>query len=307
MTTTTLPCSQASLDVGEPIYATAAEKTDVWLLLEHDGQWAPKVLESPGLAPRTRAWLEEFLADNPTARVQLIRRGPSPNRDDKQRFFFATTGEDNAAMWSFGYTDPAELEKIDLYALLESPRALPESRRFRPLFLVCTHGKRDACCARLGPAIYQALQPEWEDEVWQTSHIGGHRFAATMLCFPHGHCFGRLDAAVARRVASGYAARRLTDLLHYRGRSTYARPVQAAEYFLRQATGSYAIDALHYSRGELLDPDRWRICFFDKASGETHELTIARVVGPDRAPASCGEAPKPVDRLVLESHRQLTS
>ena len=58
MTTTTLPCSQASLDVGEPIYATAAEKTDVWLLLEHDGQWAPKVLESPGLAPRTRAWLD---------------------------------------------------------------------------------------------------------------------------------------------------------------------------------------------------------------------------------------------------------
>lgn len=302
-------CSTASLDTGEPIYATAVDNTDLWLLLEHRGAWAPKCLESPGLAPRTRAWLEAFLAEHPRARPQLIRRDPKADnsRVDRYHFYFVRSSEGSPAIWSFTFTDPAELERLDLGALVADPRAMPESRRHRPLFLVCTHGKRDACCARYGPPVCAGLTGEWTDEVWQSSHIGGHRFAATMLCFPHGHCFGRLDAATAARVARGYAAQRLTDLLNYRGRTTWARPVQAAEYHLRNELGVYGVDALRYSRGEIVGDDRWRVCFVERDTGETHELTIVRRVGPDLAPASCGAAPEPVVRFALEGHRQLTS
>ena len=31
------------------------------------------------------------------------------------------------------------------------------------------------------------------DAVWECSHIGGDRFAATMLLFPHGINYGRAD------------------------------------------------------------------------------------------------------------------
>jgi len=307
MATRPTPCSQASLDAGEPVYASATGKTDIWLLLEHDGVWKPKILESPGLAPRTRAWFEAFMADHPTARPQLIRRDRQTRTDSRLRFFFVVSGEEDPRIWSFALDDAAELERLDLASLVANPRGMPAHQRHRPLFLVCTHGKRDACCARFGPSVYQALKAEWDDEVWQCSHIGGHRFAATMLCFPHGLCFGRLGGSAALRVARGYAARRLTDLLHYRGRTAYAPPVQAAEYFLRQATGVYGVDALHYSRGEIVGPDRWRVCFVERASGETHELTITRAWGDDRAPRSCGGEPELVERLLLESHRQLTS
>lgn len=304
----TSTCSQASLDVGEPIFATATHSTDLWLLLEHDGQWAPKILDSPGIAPRTRAWLEGFLADHPTARSQLIRREPRMAEgagSGRKRFFFVRSGDGAPAIWAFDFEDPAELEAIDLRALAAG-RASPTDRRWRrPLFLVCTHGKRDACCARLGPPIARSLCEEWSEEVWQSSHIGGHRFAATMVCFPGGHAFGRLDPAAARRVAKGYAARRLTDLLNYRGRTAWTRPVQAAEYFLRQELGVYGVDALHYTRGEMLGDDRWQVCFLEKQTGETHELTVARQLGPDLAPASCDRAPEPVARFALESHRHL--
>ncbi len=305
--TETPTCSQASLDVGEPIFATAITGTDLWLLIEHDGQWAPNILDSPGLAPRTRAWIEAFLADHPTARPQFIRCDAGARAPARpKRFFFARSGDVEPGIWAFEFHDPVELEAIDLRALAADRRPYPEARRTRPLFLVCTHGKRDACCARLGPAIARGLHAEWGDSVWQSSPVGGHRFAATMVCLPWGHCFGRLDTAAALRVARGYAARRLTDLLNYRGRTAWTQPVQAAEFFLRQELGVYGIDALRYSRGEMVGEDRWRVCFFEKQTGETHELTVVKERGADLAPTSCGGRPEPVSRFVLESHRHLT-
>ena len=47
-----------------------------------------------------------------------------------------------------------------------------------PIVLVCAHGRRDACCARLGPPLFDALAPHCPpDALWQSSHLGGHRFA----------------------------------------------------------------------------------------------------------------------------------
>ncbi|MFT7580854.1 MAG: hypothetical protein ACI9MR_002528 [Myxococcota bacterium] len=301
-------CAQASLDAGEPAFASAPAKTDLWLLLQHNGKWHSKTLDS--LDEPARGWIERFMLDHPTARPQLIRRGnhdqPSaPGPEAPKTFFFVRSAEDQPTIWEFSFHDHAELQSIDLAMLAKNPQAMPEHRRHEPLYLVCTHGKRDACCARYGPAVYRALGRDQGDQVWQSSHIGGHRFAATMLCFPHGHCFGRLDEAAARRVAQRYAADQLTDLVRYRGRTTYAEPVQAAEYFLRMATGVYGIDALHYSRGEIAGEERWRVCFVDRESDETHELTIQREVSSELANKSCGKGPEPVHRYLLVSHRQL--
>ncbi|MBW1881098.1 MAG: hypothetical protein JRI25_21740 [Deltaproteobacteria bacterium] len=51
-----------------------------------------------------------------------------------------------------------------------------------PLVWACTHGQRDRWCGRHGGRVFSALRdPLWE-AAWQTSHPGGHRFAATWLC-----------------------------------------------------------------------------------------------------------------------------
>ncbi len=80
--------------------------------------------------------------------------------------------------------------------------------------------------------------------------------------------------------------------------------MQAAEYFLRQELGIYGIDALHYSRGEIAGSERWRVCFVERDSGDTHELTILRETSEDLASPGCGKPPEPVRRFVLEAHRQ---
>ena len=64
--------------------------------------------------------------------------------------------------------------------------------------------------------------------MWQSSHIGGDRFAGNVVFLPEGLYFGRVEPAEAWPVLDEYLAGRI-DLAHYRGRSAYSFAEQAAE------------------------------------------------------------------------------
>jgi hypothetical protein len=108
----------------------------------------------------------------------------------------------------------------------------PDGRRY----LVCTNGARDPCCAIRGPAVAQALDRVQPGQVYECSHLGGHRFAANLLVLPDGLCFGRLDARAAIGLANELEAGRL-PLEHLRGRTAYEPEQQAAEILLRRELG----------------------------------------------------------------------
>ena len=74
-----------------------------------------------------------------------------------------------------------------------------------PLFVVCTHGKHDPCCARYGRPLFEALSEQvGAESAWQCTHVGGDRFAANAVCLPHGVYYGRVERddveAAAQRV-----------------------------------------------------------------------------------------------------------
>jgi hypothetical protein len=68
--------------------------------------------------------------------------------------------------------------------------------------LVCTHGRRDACCGSLGTdlALRLAAQGDAGVNYWRTSHTGGHRFAATFLVLPQGTAWAFADVDLVARV-----------------------------------------------------------------------------------------------------------
>ncbi len=72
-----------------------------------------------------------------------------------------------------------------------------DSHALRDL-LLCTHGTRDRCCAKLGGALYCELSGALPDRtrLWRTSHTGGHRFAPTGISFPEGLMWAGLDPEV---------------------------------------------------------------------------------------------------------------
>jgi hypothetical protein len=103
----------------------------------------------------------------------------------------------------------------------------------RRQYLVCTNGARDPCCAIRGPAVAQALERARPGQVYECSHLGGHRFAANVLVLPDGLCFGRLDARSAPALADELDAGRL-PLEHLRGRTAFEPEQQAAEILMRR-------------------------------------------------------------------------
>jgi hypothetical protein len=112
-----------------------------------------------------------------------------------------------------------------------------------PLLLVCTHGKHDACCANEGRPVVRSLQAAGVPDVWETSHVGGDRFAANLVALPWGVYLGRVRPDDAPQVAEDLRAG-LVTLEHYRGRSCHSSVVQAADLAARHETGERRVLAV---------------------------------------------------------------
>jgi hypothetical protein len=165
----------------------------------------------------------------------------------------------------------------------------------RPLALVCVHGRRDRCCAQHGSALYRALL-RTDVESWQTSHLGGHRFAACALSLPDGWMYGRLRPEHAADLARGTTSSEIADLELLRGRCCFDRATQAADIFLRRRLGERRADALEWVGTSQVEERRWQ-ARFRRASG-LETIDVRREDLPELRPASCGAEPEPVSRFV---------
>jgi hypothetical protein len=149
----------------------------------------------------------------------------------------------------------------------------------QPLFVVCTHGKRDPCCAKFGRPLYEAVRDELGDDcVWQSSHVGGDRFAGNLICFPHGLYFGRVDRAEVPELVDECLAARVY-LPAFRGTCVYPFVVQAAETVIRAELGVEGVYDLQLAGTERTERDEsgqeeWQVAFELRGDGKR---ALARV------------------------------
>ena len=221
-----------------PCLASAPVKARAWLLIEHPGPWADRLEDTTLCAPVSRALAG---AREQSVRVQLIRRPGRRRETPPIQVYMAWSG---AGAWLEGreLADPAELNGIDLRAVGAGVRPGFGSP-VESLFLVCANGKHNVCCARLGAPLARALRDGFGDAVWETTHLGGDRYAANLVCLPHGLYYGDLALVDGFAAAERYL-RREVWLKHYRGRAGLAQSAQAAEHFLRAHTGISSVDSL---------------------------------------------------------------
>lgn len=95
--------------------------------------------------------------------------------------------------------------------------------------LICTHGARDTCCGSRGTRLAFDLRDAVASPVrlWRSSHLGGHRFAPTVLVLPEGTAWAYLTAADA--VAIVERSGDLAGLLRlYRGSAGMPTPEHQA-------------------------------------------------------------------------------
>lgn len=178
MTDDDFRCSVGSRDDGEPLAGTAPTDTAL-LFVEYPGAWGRQAVAESRLPEAVRTFLESL----PGTRVQLIRRNGGVSGPGV-RVFHASATNEGFAVRTVVLPDVGDLLTLDL----ERDLTDHEGR----LWLVCTNGRRDRCCAEIGRPITAALAGRWPDETWETTHLGGHRFSGTLLALPSGHTLGRL-------------------------------------------------------------------------------------------------------------------
>jgi hypothetical protein len=214
-------CSDAARARREPLHASAP-RYGRFLLLEMPGPWGRSALTECRLDATVAGQLATQ-AEHAATRVVLIRRPAGSSPDAPLSYAIADTGPQAPGAerihWS-SYHDQAQLLDLDL---TEDVKASGPQQ----VALVCTNAKRDQCCAIRGRPVAAALADETSWDVWECSHLGGHRFAANVLLLPSGDMFGRLDPGLAVEALARFEAGEIM-LSHHRGRCGQRPMVQAA-------------------------------------------------------------------------------
>jgi hypothetical protein len=304
-------CADAARTRGEPIAASAVPYRR-YLLLEAPGAWGRAPDEgclSPGLAP-----LLDRAGADAGMNVVLIRRAgrgrPAPGGDARRAWAIAdTTVGSERVQWG-SWAAPAELLGLDLTAPLPASAARSGPQR---VALTCTNGKRDLCCAVRGRPVAEALSAVGGWDCWESSHLGGHRFAATVMLLPTGDMFGWLDPRTAVTAVERFDAGQFL-LPHYRGRSGLPFPLQAALHTARVRLGDcrrHALTVTAASRvtaaaapagtgaghgdapgGQPGPADQWQVLVSHRAEpgrpSATYRVTVAGTA-PSSALLSCGD------------------
>lgn len=221
-------CSEISAAAGENQLGTAPQ-VDFWLLIEYRQQWTRDPIVENDLPLSVQAWLENLTdslkSQGRFPRVQFLRQSRRSG-DDALQVFVCQHGE----LRAHTFTSYEQLTSIDLTRDLGTPL---ESNHY----FVCTHGTRDLCCSRYGLTTWRELQLLSNGRSWQTSHLGGHRFAPNVLVLPHGRLYGRVHKKDVQEffstVERGEIARG-----HLRGRSEFTKEAQACECLVDEQVAS---------------------------------------------------------------------
>lgn len=267
-------CSQLSRGVDENAFGTASVG-GVWLLIEYTEPWGPKALRDSHLSAEVKNYLNQLIRRIPRSRLLFIKQ--ERRRERIFNFYIVRARERNPFILKFELDDYEKLRSVylDVAACAAGKQTAGGRLINEPLYLICTHGKRDKCCAKFGYPLYKSLKEQRGSLVWQSSHVGGDRFAANLICFPHGLFYAHMTDESVLAVATHYEQNRVV-LEKFRGRSCYSYPVQAADYFIRKETGIEGINDLRYLSSERLEDNAWRVRFITTDERETHEAIIIR-------------------------------
>jgi hypothetical protein len=292
-------CAAVSQASGESLQATAS-RIDHWILLEYRGAWRRDVLGGSLLSPRLKTHLREHLEILRPARL-LFAKQPERRTEGGRRVVLATSrpGEERLVGLEVDHQD--DLHDVDLAGALAGDGSpfLPVEQ---PLLVVCTHGKRDRCCARHGRPLYDALRAALPGgDVWQSTHVGGDRFAGNVVALPHGTYHGRVEPRDVASLLSALAAGRV-DLDRYRGRSAFPFPVQAAEQALRESEGLLGLDDLALVGSERRGDDTWRVRL-RTIDGAVHRLDVVAELGEPELLTCDAAEPRRPRRYHVTAHR----
>jgi hypothetical protein len=281
-------CATVARMLGASPAGTAADMR-CWLLIEQPGPWTADALENllDEAFPAERRELLENLRRSHGLRPLLIRRPGKHQRDpDRPRLVYVGGGEPgNRWLERLEIRDLSELAELDLRAVADGVGGLG-TRVHGPLFLVCTHGTKDMCCAVLGRPLASTLNTNHPGRSWEVSHVGGDRWAGNLLVVPDGFLHGQLNPAEAALVAKS-ALRGQVEPDQLRGRTSAPTAwSQFAEIAIRRQTNLSGLDDVIAVQEEpLLESDARVVTV--RGGDDFYSVMVRRLPAPPRGESRC--------------------
>lgn len=280
-----------------PAWGTASRAT-FWVALEQPGPWGAKALTQSHLGPELGARLEELCTRHGGRAVLVRRPGRSADAGQDTRQVFVAGGLTAGQAWlgSRMISDVADLlDWLESAAptLAETTQRPSWLEAAAPIVAVCANGRRDQCCALEGRALAQQLAAMDPEATWESSHLGGHRFAPTALVLPTGQSLARLTPTLAMgALVAAERGKAFTSGPHHdRGLSALPPEQQVADVWARaEGLGAWQVD----TTTDQTTPNSWRV----RAGGRSATITL--LTGPEELPSSCGKAAVPLTRYVVE-------
>ncbi|WP_235204342.1 sucrase ferredoxin [Nocardia otitidiscaviarum] len=301
-----LPCTTAAWEV--PLPGSATHITG-WLCVEQPGAWGRDVIGDEVLGPDITA---ELAARTKAARVRptLIRRPGRHEFTGVRTVLLVSSHPERPWCERFEITDLNQLLDFDPHLLNGPPPGIGAPVADPPV-LVCAHGKRDQCCARLGRPIAAHLAAAHPGRVWECSHTGGHRFAPAVVLLPSGLTYGRLTADTALETLAA-ADRNTLSLTGFRGRSGHSPVEQVAEITVREhlrdigddtavALNALTVTADSATWGTAEAADQASLAEADTSAGNTE---VPASIAP--AAARLGDEAAPADPATFAGAAQVT-
>lgn len=212
-------CTDLCYERGEPLAGTGDASRRILMLAWPRGKWRTPRWESVDMSPELSAALHD--AAHAKLHVALVDKveaeGGLPTLHALPENIYAD------------FSDEAEL--IAAIRNYMNGQVFEGQHDERPTIICCTDSRRDACCARHGFSTYKALVKEADPEkfnIVQATHIGGCRFAASLVVMPQRQRYGRMTAEHATGFLDALGKGEIY-LPTYKGRSDEPEPAQVAE------------------------------------------------------------------------------
>jgi hypothetical protein len=277
-------CSEQCRAAAEPL-AGSGGSASAWIALAWPKPlWDPEEIErSKGLPSQLATLAGEAKQRGDKLALRLFQRSARPSTESVE-LVLARAGEAYAAV----DVPLAEVAGLARAFLRREPLG-PRASALGPQVFVCTDGRHDACCARLGRPLYDALLRAREATgarvgVAEVSHLGGHRFAANCLVLPAGELYGRVQPEEAHTLLDA-AARGSCWPARLRGRLGADELAQVAEAYAREHG---LADPKIQPADALVSDGRARVRV---DAGPAGRFWVACARRPYTGQASCGDEP----------------
>ncbi|WP_447956113.1 sucrase ferredoxin [Vreelandella sp. EE7] len=249
-------CADLSREQSDPLAGSAAHAERNLLLSWPRAKWQRNLRHASDMSDTLVEMLDQMAGNG--RRVNLIhRQGQDATRHtvflmpERQRFSVA---RDELTLFLAAWQNADSLERWE------------QAPPVHDLILCCTHGKKDKCCAKYGYKTFKALAHTVAEhhlpfDVWESSHLGGCRLAASVILLPNARKYGRITPEQTLDFLQT-EANGLRFLPGYRGGSQLTPAQQSAELALLERLSTQAsqpqLTLLDESGGEHERTLRWR-------------------------------------------------